>query len=108
VIMNCREDRIARTQQFADDVLPSLPIDTLVVTGHSTRSVIRASQDGRIDARETLDLTGQDPAALAKALEGRIDGRVVLGVGNLHGGGREIIAQLEHLGVDPVTELGAA
>jgi gamma-polyglutamate synthase len=108
VIMNCREDRIARTQQFADDVLPSLPIDTLVVTGHSTRAVIRASQDGRIDARETLDLTGQDPAALAKALEGRIDGRVVLGVGNLHGGGREIIAQLEHLGVDPVTELGAA
>jgi gamma-polyglutamate synthase len=108
VIMNCREDRIARTQQFADDVLPSLPIDTLVVTGHSTRAVIRASQDGRIDARETLDLTGQNPEALAKALEGRIDGRVVLGVGNLHGGGREIIAELEHLGVDPVTELGAA
>jgi gamma-polyglutamate synthase len=108
VIMNCREDRIARTQQFADDVLPSLPIDTLVVTGHSTRAVIRASQDGRIDARETLDLTGQEPEALAKALEGRIDGRVVLGVGNLHGGGREIIAELEHLGVDPITELGAA
>ncbi len=108
VIMNCREDRIARTQQFAEDVLPSLPIDTLVVTGHSTRAVIRAAEAGRIDARETLDLTGRDPQALADALEGRIDGRVVLGVGNLHGGGREIIAQLEHLRVEQLTERGAA
>jgi poly-gamma-glutamate synthase PgsB/CapB len=108
VIMNCREDRIARTQQFADDVLPALPIDTLVVTGHSTRAVVRASQDGRIDARETIDLTGRDPQAIADALEGRLDGRVVLGVGNLHGGGREIIAHLEQLRVRRLTERGAA
>jgi gamma-polyglutamate synthase len=108
VIMNCREDRISRTQLFAEDVLPALPIDTLVVTGHSTRAVIRAAQDGRIDARETVDLTGQGPAAVASALEGKIDGRVVLGVGNLHGGGREIIAELEQRVVDSITELGAA
>jgi gamma-polyglutamate synthase len=108
VIMNCREDRIARTSQFADDVLPKLPIDTLVVTGHSTRAVIRASQDGRIDARETIDLTGQDPQAIGGALEGRLEGRVVLGVGNLHGGGREIIANLERLGVGHLSERGVA
>lgn len=108
VIMNCREDRIARTQQFAHDVLPRLPIDTLVITGHSTRAVVRAAADGHLQVREVLDLTGQEAGAVTAALDDRLKGRVVLGVGNLHGGGREIIAALEQLAVEPMTELGAA
>jgi gamma-polyglutamate synthase len=108
VVMNCRGDRIARTQQFAEDVLPALPIDTLVVTGASTRGVLRAAQDGHITARETIDLTGQGPEALVTALDGRVDDRIVLGVGNLHGGGREIIAALERIAVHATGDIGAA
>lgn len=108
VIMNCREDRVARTQQFADEVLPSLPIDTLVITGRSTRAVVRAAEDGRIDAREVLDLTGAGPDVVTEELRGRTQGRVVLGVGNLHGGGRELIAALEQLSTAPALQRGVA
>jgi gamma-polyglutamate synthase len=99
VVMNCRDDRIPRTQQFARDVLPSLPIDTLVVTGQATKPVLRAARDGRIRARTIHDLTGADTDAVLQVLDGQLHGRVVLGVGNLHGGGAEVVAALEERAV---------
>jgi hypothetical protein len=41
------------------------------------------------------------PDAVVEVLRDRLAGRVVLGVGNLHGGGAEIVAALEGLAVDP-------
>jgi gamma-polyglutamate synthase len=108
VIMNCRSDRVARTRQFADDVLPALPIATLVVVGESTKPVLQAAREGRIDATDVLDLSGAAPDAVLNALEGRLRGCVVLGVGNLHGGGADLVAALEALAVDDTPKLGAA
>ena len=107
VIMNCRGDRVARTQQFAIDVLPKLPIETLVVVGDSTQAVVRAAADGRIPTRQVHDLSGEAPAAVVDALNGNLRGRVVLGVGNLHGGGAELLAALEQLAVSDTPRLGA-
>jgi gamma-polyglutamate synthase len=95
VVMNCRADRIPRTQQFARDVLPSLPVDTLVVTGQATKPVLRAADRGQIRVREVHDLTGADTDAVMDVLDGLLRGRVVLGVGNLHGGGVELVDALE-------------
>jgi gamma-polyglutamate synthase len=101
VIMNCRDDRIDRTRRFARSVLPELPIDTLLITGAATRAVTDAVDEGRITARDVHDLTGEDADAVVEVLRDRLAGRVVLGVGNLHGGGAEIVAALEGLAVDP-------
>jgi gamma-polyglutamate synthase len=105
VIVNCREDRMDRTQRFAEDVLPHLPIDTLVVTGRQTRPILHAANGGgRIDVDELLDLTDASADDVVAALEGSLAGRIVYGIGNLHGGGVELVQALEDLAVDPRSE----
>ncbi|MBY5161618.1 poly-gamma-glutamate synthase PgsB [Salsipaludibacter albus] len=99
VIMNCRDDRIERTTLFAEDVLPRLPIDTLLVTGSATRAITRAVKSGDLDVREFHDLTDQPADQVVETLQGKLVDRVVLGVGNLHGGGVEILAALQALAI---------
>lgn len=95
VVMNCRDDRIPRTKLFAAQVLPNLPIDTLVIIGAATRPITGAVGAGRIGARRVHDLTGADTATIVAALRPLLAGRVVLGVGNLHGGAAELLGALE-------------
>lgn len=99
VIMNCRDDRVSRTTLFAHDVLPRLPIHTLVATGSATRAIGRAVDDGTIEVEEFHDLTDQPAHRLVDLLEDRLSDVVLLGVGNLHGGGVEILDALEGLHV---------
>lgn len=100
VIMNCREDRVSRTTLFATSVLPRLPIHTLLVTGTATRAITRAVENGTIDVVDVHDLTGEPVDRVVDVMEGMLSDRVVLGVGNLHGGGVEIIDALEARQVD--------
>ena len=95
VIMNCRGDRLPRTQQFASEVLPQLPIDTLVVVGEETQAVVRAVEEGAIELRELRDATGEPPHDTVAALDDELHDRVVLGVGNLHGAGLGIVEAFE-------------
>lgn len=95
VIMNCRADRVARTQQFASDVLPHLPIDTLVVLGEETQAVVRAAQQGDIPVRELRDHTGQPAETAVAGLDGELHDRMVLAVGNLHGAGVGVVDAFE-------------
>ncbi|MFA9446597.1 poly-gamma-glutamate synthase PgsB [Egicoccus sp. AB-alg6-2] len=108
VIVNCREDRMNRTQLFARDVLPHLPIDVLVVVGGQTGPILQAVADGDVQAAEVIDLTDQPPERAVEALDGQLSGRIVYGVGNLHGGGTQLVAALEALAVDTSTTRGAA
>jgi gamma-polyglutamate synthase len=102
VIVNCRSDRVERTELFATDVLPHLPIDTLVVAGEGTRPILRAVDRGELEVGELLDLTGASADDVVGSLNGSVSGGgVVYGVGNLHGGGVELVAALEALAVDP-------
>jgi gamma-polyglutamate synthase len=102
VIVNCRADRVQRSELFATDVLPHLPIDTLVVTGEGTRPILRAAERGELEVDELLDLTGAAADEIVSSMNGSLSGGgVVYGVGNLHGGGVELVAALEALAVDP-------
>lgn len=100
VVMNCRDDRVPRTRQFTREVLPLLPSATLVVAGSATKPVLRAAGEGGIEASEVIDCTGQPASGVVERLEPLLAGRVVLGVGNLHGGGVQIVHELERLAVD--------
>lgn len=106
VIMHCRGDRMQRTQLFATDVLPRLPIDTLVITGTQTRPVARAAAAGRIPARRVVDLTDRPADELVDVLEAEPSGGIVYGVGNLHGGGAELVAVLDELAIDSTPTSG--
>jgi len=46
VVMNCRDDRVDRTIQFAEEVIPKLTIDTLVLTGKSVSPIVQAYENG--------------------------------------------------------------
>jgi gamma-polyglutamate synthase len=104
VVVNCRDDRMDRTQRFASDVLPHLPIDQLIVTGRQTGPILQAANGaGRIRAGEVLDLTGASADEVLAALDGSLTDRVVYGVGNLHGGGVELVEAFEALALDPTS-----
>lgn len=108
VIVNCRADRIDRTELFATDVLPQLPIDTLVVTGEQTRPILRAVAQGGIAVDDLLDLTGASADEVVAALDASLSGDVIFGVGNLHGGGVELVGAIEALATDAGQSRGVA
>src|SRR5699024_11505017 len=59
VIMTCRDDRVDRTIQFSEDVLPNLPIATLVLIGTRTEPVKEAVRRGTIQVNQVLDMQGE-------------------------------------------------
>ncbi|PTX59408.1 poly-gamma-glutamate synthase PgsB/CapB [Melghirimyces profundicolus] len=97
VIMNCRPDRVDRTEQFAVDVLPKIEMDTLVVIGQSVRPVVEAYRRGRVPADGLLDLEGASTREIMRRLHPLLRDRVVYGVGNIHGAAEPLCEQLEQM-----------
>lgn len=90
ILVNCRPDRVDRTIQFAEDVLPNMDIDILVVMGENTRPITEALNKKSITAKEYINLEGLTPHEVFNEIEKYFSNRVVYGVGNIHGGGEEI------------------
>ena len=90
VVINCRSDRWERSEQFARDVLPALPAETIVAIGDLTVPIVRAHDRGELGDTPLIDLQGREPGEVYDTVRGLLDsdgapaGRVVLGVGNLH------------------------
>lgn len=85
VIMNCRPDRVDRTEQFARDVLPHMQIDTLVLIGQTTQPIVDSFKAGNIDCNELIDLEDQPLPAILAAIKPKLRNRMVYGIGNIHG-----------------------
>ncbi|SFI61164.1 poly-gamma-glutamate synthase PgsB [Thermoflavimicrobium dichotomicum] len=85
VIMNCRPDRVDRTEQFAHDVLPHMQIDTLVLIGTTTAPIVEAYKAGKIECNELLDLEDQPTRVIFQEIKKRMAGKMIYGVGNIHG-----------------------
>src|SRR5690625_7738725 len=66
VLMNCRADRVDRTIQFANDVLPYLPIDTLVLIGEEVDPIKDAIKSGKIKVSQMLDLQRSEERRVGK------------------------------------------
>ncbi|SNS57102.1 poly-gamma-glutamate synthase PgsB/CapB [Anaerovirgula multivorans] len=91
ILLNCRPDRVDRTIQFAEDVLPHMDIDILAVMGESTKPITEALNKKKISARQYMNLEGLSPIEIFQEIEKYFSNRVVYGVGNIHGGGDEIV-----------------
>lgn len=95
VLMNCRQDRVDRTIQFADDVLPHLPIDTLVLIGEKVEPVKNAVKTGRLQVNQMLDLQGKSTDEIYETLFEISSNNVIYGIGNVHGAAEPLIEKLQ-------------
>lgn len=95
VVMNCRPDRVDRTQQFVRDFFPYIPNMTLLVIGERTGDCEKAWKMGAYpNCVEFKCIEGTNVDKVMEYLEPIMPGRVVFGVGNIHGIGGEFIAAL--------------
>ena len=95
VIMNCRPDRVDRTEQFARDVLPKMAIGTLVLIGETVDPIVNAYKKGEINADRLVDLEGRETKEMVTELKTLINGDVMFGVGNIHGAAEGILELIE-------------
>ncbi|MCE7792413.1 poly-gamma-glutamate synthase PgsB [Salipaludibacillus sp. CUR1] len=95
VIMNCREDRVDRTEQFARDVLPEMKISVLVLIGESVGPITEAVGNGSIQPGELVNMEGKSVEEAAAAVKQRVNGEVVFGIGNIHGAAEELLVYLK-------------
>ncbi|MEH6916806.1 poly-gamma-glutamate synthase PgsB, partial [Priestia megaterium] len=83
VIMNCRPDRVDRTEQFARDVLPYIKTEILVLIGETTSPIMDAYNEGIIPAKEIWDLEGYSTEGIFDKLRPELHNRMIYGVGNI-------------------------
>ncbi|MDQ0254443.1 poly-gamma-glutamate synthase PgsB/CapB [Evansella vedderi] len=95
VIMNCRNDRVDRTIQFAKDVLPYMNVKNLVVMGKSVTPITKAYDAGKLNMENFFNMEDQSIDDIIDLLLTIAEGSVIYGIGNIHGGGEELAAAIE-------------
>ncbi|MFE8699625.1 poly-gamma-glutamate synthase PgsB [Cytobacillus sp. FJAT-54145] len=96
IIMNCRADRVDRTEQFAKDVLPYIDCEVLVLIGETTSPIVDNFNAGNIPAKKLLNLEYKSTPDLLKALKPYVlSNHTIYGVGNIHGAAEPLIERLE-------------
>ncbi|WP_254434313.1 poly-gamma-glutamate synthase PgsB [Halobacillus sp. Marseille-Q1614] len=103
VIMNCREDRVDRTEQFAKQVLPHLPAETLILMGETTAPIVDEHKNGALPVKNLLDLESYETEEIVRVLGPYLSGKTIYGIGNIHGGAEELVKRLEQKKIDKVT-----
>jgi len=96
VIVNCRPDRVDRTLQFAEDVLPNMDIDILVAMGQTVKPITEGVNAKKISPQKYINAEGLPPHEVYKLINGYFMNRMIYGVGNIHGGGEEFVELIIH------------
>ncbi len=96
VIVNCRPDRVDRTLQFAEDVLPDMKIDILVAMGKTVSPITEGVNTKKIAPRKYINAEGLSPPEIYKMIKDYFFNRIIFGVGNIHGGGEELVELIIH------------
>ncbi|MFB5662636.1 poly-gamma-glutamate synthase PgsB [Alteribacillus sp. HJP-4] len=104
VVMNCREDRVDRTEQFASDVLPHIPCKTLLLIGETTGPIVESYNKENIPADYLLNLEGYSTDEIVAELQPHLDHSVIYGVGNIHGAAEPFVEALEELSMSSTKE----
>jgi hypothetical protein len=96
IVINCRPDRIERNGQMGA-LIPRLQPDRVLLIGEPTRSAMTAIPSSW--RPRVVDLGGRRSAPeLLEALVAGIDGHAcIAAIGNIHGQGEVLLAQLETL-----------
>ena len=101
VIMNCRQDRVDRTEIFVRDVFPNIQAHTLVGIGEVTEPMTTAFKNGMLpNVKNYIDLENATPDEILEAIRPLMKNRVIYGVGNIHGTGEPFIERLLSMSQD--------
>nr|WP_256521919.1 poly-gamma-glutamate synthase PgsB [Halobacillus sp. A5] len=95
VVMNCRHDRVERTIEFAEKVLPYMEINRLVIIGKEAHPILSAYDEGKIRTNHIVNLEKQPVEKAVDYINRLPDHALVYGIGNIHGGGEEFAAAIE-------------
>lgn len=96
VIVNCRPDRVDRTLQFAEDVLPNMNIDILVAMGETVSPITEGVNTKKISPQKYINAEGLSPHEVYKIIKDYFINRIIFAVGNIHGGGEELVELIIH------------
>lgn len=94
IVMNCRADRVDRTEQFAFDVLPYISAEHLVLIGETTSPIVEEYEKGNLPYEKLHNLESLDTDEIMKSLVPLLEGRTIYGIGNIHGAAEPLIHQL--------------
>lgn len=97
VVMNCRPDRVDRSQQFADDVLPHMDVKKIIAMGQITQPIVEAHLQGRYLAPEFVNMENATIDSIMKELRKQEPNSVIFSVGNIHGDGEPLLEALEEV-----------
>ena len=93
IILNCRTDRIDRTQLFVENFLEDVDYDVLICTGKSTQMVSNLMQ--KMPDKKYLNYEGQEFSEIEKGIMHESENALVFCVGNIHGPGGRIAEFIE-------------
>lgn len=96
VIVNCRPDRVDRTLQMAEDVLPNMNIDILVAMGESVKPITEGVNTKKISPQKYINAEGLSPHEVYELIKSHFINRTIFGFGNIHGGGEELVELIIH------------
>ncbi len=96
VIVNCRPDRVDRTQQIAEEVLPNMDIAILVAMGQSVKPITEVVNGKKISLQKYINAEGLSPHEVYELIKDYFINRMIYGVGNIHGGGDELVELIVH------------
>ena len=100
VIMNCRDDRVDRTLQFIEDVLPYIDAEELILTGHGVKPVLTAHAEGKLPFNRVTNLEKSSADEVINHVLNLPQPALIYGIGNIHGGGEEITDAILELPLD--------
>ena len=95
VIMNCRQDRVDRTEIFVRNVFPNIETHTLIGIGEVTEPITTAFKNGELpNVKNYIDLENASPDEILEVISPLMKNRDIYGVGNIHVTGEPFIERL--------------
>ena len=105
VLFNGRPDRIDRTDQFVKDFFPKLPNCILVGMGQAIGNIKKGFDEGLYpNVKEYLHMENGNPETIVDKMLPYLKNKVLLGVGNIHGDGEELINDIYKLNDEKVKQ----
>jgi len=94
ILFNGRPDRVDRTEQFVRDFFPHFNEGTLIGMGQALKSIQVGFDKGQYGFNEYIHFEDKTAEEVVEYLLNNMDNRVILGVGNIHGDGEELLEGL--------------
>jgi gamma-polyglutamate synthase len=103
VIVNCRQDRIQRTESMADLITHRIRADHFVLAGESTLPLYNRSRAMGLISSRILDLGGRTAEEVFQQVVALTETHtLVIGIGNIVGLGEEIVLNFANRGKEVV------